>query len=88
MENIFMGADWGGSMKPHIIVVKRTIVLTTELHLPAFSRRDAKNVTRMYMRTGHFSSMLSGIQSLLETTSPEWKLEEETDSIASIKRER
>ena len=67
------------------VVVKRTIVLTTEFNFPAFNRWDAAKVARvLHMTPEVLGSLQSTVQSWIETCPQQWKFEGETDSIASI----
>ena len=89
MRNIFMGADNGTPPKTYKVVVKRTIVLTTEIEVTfAFSRRHAFDIAMTDIEIGKFESMKPTIQSWIEQSPIDWKFQEETDCVASIRRQR
>lgn len=62
------------------VVVKRTIVLTTELYLPAFNNEDATNVAREQMKNGELGRAASWVEDLPYI----WTVEEENDAVVSI----
>ena len=63
------------------VTVKRQVVLTTELHIDAEDHQAAADfITDMTINTGELGS----VESWIEESPYEWKIEEAKDSVALV----